>query len=581
MSRNFRKKTFQAEIASRRPLQKASVLVIALSIILAALVPRLIYFSHMKANPYYDGTAETSIIGLDQRNFIERAKRILDEGLIGRGAFPQAPLYDYYMALVFKLFGPSVPAMRLVQLFMGAFACGLIFWIGREVYGTRTGVIAGLLAAFYPVSIYYDWILLRSAFAAQINLLLLMVLLLACRTRNKLWWLAGGFFLGLSCLVQANAIVFTPFLLAWIWFGCRGEPAAQRCKMMVLLLVGLGLIGALLAGRNLAAGAPLLHVDSQGPFVFYVGNAADALGNGYKIPPSYADVPHDHLVASALRSAWQNPGDYLKLTGRKIAAFFNGFETPNNMSFYLFQEYSWVLRNPLLSFALLSPLGILGMLLSLRRSTQSMLIAFFVIAGSLSVILFYILSRFRYPLTYFFIILSAYAVSWFWDHLKLREFKKAGLIGALFIPLAAATATRPFTYGFISPHDLYNTGLAYSKINQDGHALECFQRALKIDARFEPAQSSIYFLAGKRLVRENRYGEAAAAFKEALGLMPGDTGARDNYLIAVSTYLVQQHRYAEAAEAIRQIVDQYPGNDTAKKNLAYCLHMLGDVNKKQ
>jgi len=138
---------------------KIPVWVMAGGILATAIAVRLLYFVHLQQVPFFDFVPD----GFDQAKFVKWARDAAEHGLGSAGTPSQAPLYYYAMALVFKAAGPSIPVMRLVQLLSGGLACVLVFQIGREVFGTPTGLLAGVAAALCPVAVFYDGILLRAS----------------------------------------------------------------------------------------------------------------------------------------------------------------------------------------------------------------------------------------------------------------------------------------------------------------------------------------------------------------------------------------------------------------------------------
>ncbi len=501
---------------------------------------------------------------------MERARQIAEQGPIGQGDFSQAPLYPYYMAGVFKLFGPGMGTMRLVQLVMGALTCVLVFWIGREVFGTGVGLLSGLMAALCPISIYYDGLLLRASFATQMNLATVACLLAALRYRGVFWWAAGGACFGLSVMVRPNIALFGPMMLLWAVWALKGAPRARAVGRVAGLLVGIAAVFGLLVGRNLVAGGSPLRVSGLGPYVFYVGNAPDTSGVGYVIPPSYESAPKDRLVLAALEAAANDPAGYLRLTGRKLRALVNGYEVPNNMNFYVFREFSWVLKNPLLSFAVLSPLGLLGLALSLRHSRQSLLLALLGAAVILSVMVFYVLSRFRYPLVPVFIILSAYSLWWLWERVRCREFKKAAPAAAAGVLLFVAAVPSPPAAGPVRDADLFNLGVAYREHKQYEQAREYFRQAAVLNPANTRARHNFHFYEGAMYVQREQYGRAAEAFARALKAGTKTKAAQQNYFFCLGVYHLRNARFEAAAEAFRRVLEISPGMPAAVKSLQVC-----------
>ncbi len=552
---------------------------IAIGILLIAFIPRLVYFNHLQTTPYFDGKALYRIDGLDQKRFLDKAEEIVRDGIINRGSFSQTPLYPYIIAGIFKIFGKSVPAVRMAQLLMGALTCVLIFLIGKELFGTATGILAGLISAFYPVSIFYEGVLLRASLSAFMNVLLVFLLLVAFRRDRPLWWSACGMCYGLCFLLRPNLAIAGPFMVFWIIVAFRHARPSSIAKILAYVAMGTACVFLLLSVRNILAGAPALHLRSDTAKVFYFSNAPDALGNGYIIPDSFENAPKDRLVAAAMQAALENPWDYAKLLGRKLHGFFNGFETPNNSNFYLYQDFSWVLKNPVLSLSVIMPLAVLGLCISLTGTPKRMLPGLFVLSGLVAILVFYMLSRFRYPYVPFMIILASYACVWIWQRITEKQVRPLMLALVVLIPCTALAVPRPFSYGYISPNDYFNFGVAYGKLGRNKTALPYLEKALELNPDSRLMRGEYYFYKGNLLTHEKKYREAAEAYKQAVKATPDNEQALLNHLFAAATYFVQQKRYGPAVAAYREILRITPGHPTAQKNLDYCLARISESEK--
>jgi Tfp pilus assembly protein PilF len=82
---------------------------------------------------------------------------------------------------------------------------------------------------------------------------------------------------------------------------------------------------------------------------------------------------------------------------------------------YFFSRYSWVLRFPLVGFGIIFALGLAGMLLLRQRPlTGVSLIVFFAVYG-LSVVVFYVFSRYRLPALPALLPFAGGIAVWLWD----------------------------------------------------------------------------------------------------------------------------------------------------------------------
>ena len=96
------------------------------------------------------------------RNLIIDAK-FYDEWALGllRGAwnskevFHQDPLYAYFLAGCYAIFGHEPSMVRFVQALLDVGTLGLLYVLGSMLFNARTGVIAALLAALYGPMVYY------------------------------------------------------------------------------------------------------------------------------------------------------------------------------------------------------------------------------------------------------------------------------------------------------------------------------------------------------------------------------------------------------------------------------------------
>ena len=106
----------------------------------------------------------------------------------------------------------------------------------------------------------------------------------------------------------------------------------------------------------------------------------------------------------------ENPGAWIRLLGRKLVIFWNAYELPDNYNYYEVRE---VLLHPLslpgallflplhLTFGLIAPLGLTGILLTGRRWRELLLVHLTLFGYMGTVLLFFNFSRFRVPIVPF------------------------------------------------------------------------------------------------------------------------------------------------------------------------------------
>jgi 4-amino-4-deoxy-L-arabinose transferase-like glycosyltransferase len=134
----------------------------------------------------------------------------------------RAPLYAYFVAAVYRLGGRDYFLIRLVQIVIGALSAVLVYrlaWLlfGTTVGGKPVGWIAFLLYLCYWPITYFEAELLIPVLIVFLDLLVVILVIEAARTRRVLLWPLCGFVLGLSAIARPNILIVIPFFLFWIW----------------------------------------------------------------------------------------------------------------------------------------------------------------------------------------------------------------------------------------------------------------------------------------------------------------------------------------------------------------------------
>ena len=73
-----------------------------------------------------------------------------------KGAFFQPPAYPYFLAILYRILGESYFWAKVAQSFLGAVNCLLVSQIGSKIACQKTGLIAGMICAFYGPLIYFE-----------------------------------------------------------------------------------------------------------------------------------------------------------------------------------------------------------------------------------------------------------------------------------------------------------------------------------------------------------------------------------------------------------------------------------------
>jgi len=115
----------------QRPSQQ--VWTVLLGVWAAAFCVRLLYLWQIHQAPFFDLR-----IG-DGEAYHLWARRIAQGDWLGTGVFYQAPLYPYFLALVYRVLDDSATTVRFIQALIGAV----------KPKGTRTTSAGGLISAAF------------------------------------------------------------------------------------------------------------------------------------------------------------------------------------------------------------------------------------------------------------------------------------------------------------------------------------------------------------------------------------------------------------------------------------------------
>lgn len=201
-----------------------------------AFVVRYIHLESMKEHPLFlTPVGPDSIVYQQLGEIVASGNWLLDIPLCK--TLKMSPLYPYILAAIYKVFGTNFYVVRLVQMTVGALGCMLTFLIARRVLGLGGGIVAGALQSVYAPLVFFEPHILNEVWVVGVNLLCVLFLIKADK-EGGWWWVAlGGFFLGLSAILRANVLLFSPFVV--LWFFLRYHRGNVR---WLWILVGLGIL---------------------------------------------------------------------------------------------------------------------------------------------------------------------------------------------------------------------------------------------------------------------------------------------------------------------------------------------------
>jgi len=556
------------------------------AVFVAAVALRFTYLVDLAHTPFFDKPQ------MDALYHDQWAKRIAAGDWQGTQVFFRAPLYPYFLGIVYALVGADYFLVRVIQFLIGGTTALLTTVLPYRGLGRRAAITAGFLVAFHGPLIYFEGELLLVVLEAPLNLLAVWTLDRAITRGGARAWVVAGAMLAVAALVRPTLLVVPPVVAAYLlWRRTSKTRVALVSYAAAILLV----LSPVLV-RNYVMGKDIVPVASQGGLNYYLGNnsAADGmsaiapnfrktwsggvddarrqaeLARGRPLKPSEVSR---YWFGRALTWARDHPGDFVVHQLRKLGYFWDSFEIPNNQDFYFFSELARIFRLPLLtSFFVLGPLALAGLALALSRGRLGFawvsvpLLLMAVIVG------FFVCARFRAPLVPLFAVWAGTGLWLAVDAVRAAQWKPVVLfVVVLGISFWAVNGdTRGLRARQSTTESHLRLGIFYAAQGDRAKALEHYEESLAADSTFADGWNNL----GVLHAQEQRMDDARHAFSTALRHRPGHPKALSN----LAALAFQQGHGGEADSLARETLRVAGREPSALYNAAVVLGNLGDAD---
>jgi len=543
---------------------------------LCALLLRCLYLQQIAGSPFFH-----VLVG-DGQAYDAWAQRIASD-FWGKEAFFQAPLYPYFLALEYAIFGRDLIGVRVVQMVLGACSCVLLARAARAFFSARVGWISGYLLALYGPALFFDGIVQKASLDLFLTTTLLYWLARSQERSERRYLLAAGLALGCLTLTRENALIWLPCLLLWLAYRGRAELARTARERLAPLLLGATLVLTPVAARNWSVAGEFVLTTSQFGQNFYIGNNEHADGTyqslrfghggaeaerkdatelaelalGRKLGP--AEVSH-YWTKRAFGFISEHPARWARLMLKKSLLVFNARELADSDEPLVYEDESWLLRalSWTVSFHTLFPLALAGMFVSRKEDAPRVLHVLWPSLAA-STALFFVFARYRYPLVPLFIPFAAVTLLELRRARSLSEWRTQWASVGMFVvglilttlPLAPAEHPRATAY--------YDLGVSLEALNRPRDAIEAYTDALRAHRDFVEAHVNL----GALLAQDGELEEAAAQEVAALQLRPNDALAHAN----LGNVRFEQNRYADAEAEYQRALSLDPAQPQARAGL--------------
>ena len=209
---------------------------------------------------------------MDTANYLHLTRSLLESGRYAMWAKPTAyvaPVYPFFLAGVFKLFGENFFAVKLIQVGLGTVSVALVYFLAVRFTRPLVALLAALIMALHPEIIGITGFIYTETLFIFLLLATLLLLVHAITTKKAVYFLGAGSLLGLTTLCRGVTLQWPIFMLAvlmlssqrWWWW-----------RRWVFVVAGMAVVMAPWTIRNYQRFQVFLPVATGSGDVFWTGN---------------------------------------------------------------------------------------------------------------------------------------------------------------------------------------------------------------------------------------------------------------------------------------------------------------------
>ena len=260
---------------------------------------------------------------------------------------------------------------------------------------------------------------------------------------------------------------------------------------------------------------------------------------GNAISPSESSL---FWIERTLTDIYDDPPKYIRRTLKKFGFFFTDYEMHYIASAHT--EYKKSLSFPFVRYGIIASLGVLGMLLALKRFRELFLVYGAVGVYLCACLLFLVQSRYRTPAVPYLCLFAGSAISSLKEMIRHRRLKVLSLslmAGALF---------------FVSSHLAFRSEIA----KQD---------------RWQTATNEYYQMRARPAYNRSRYKEAIVDLNRCLSIVPDFIPGLN--LRGKAYVMLRQYEKAEAD--FKRVISLSPHSSQGYRNMGFSYLLQGKVDK--
>ncbi len=381
-------------------------------------------------------TVSTVMAGKYEDNYKNVAANLIDgkgyamfwKGKVYHAYYP--PAYPLFLAGIFAITGAdSYRGVRIIQSFIGAISCILIYIIALKLYGEYVAIISGIISSLYNGLIFFNGILMPATLYIFLSLLMILVFLRIKDNPNMRALIILGILIGTAMLTRTQVVFFIPFIPGCLMLA---YPNIYSRKMLLIRDFSIILIFVVLTicpwiFRNFIIYEKFVF-DSRGGAAFYCHFYDYRHKNNHKdniratVARNLSELEEESYFYNRLFSLMKNEPRwfFLNRLPRNIS---------RNVYDFIFKKQRTKFGNPVIPLfswlPFIMPLGLVGFVLSLYKyhyQWRKTITLYLYIFSQIFFVVFLLKGypRFRLLVEPFFIIFAALSIQWIFKLIKDR-----------------------------------------------------------------------------------------------------------------------------------------------------------------
>ena len=337
--------------------------------------------------------------------------------------------YSYAISLfiagIYSLFGYMPLAARLIMAIQSTLIVLMIYLIAERLFNKQVAILSGIIATGYAYLVFYGVTLVTET-PFTLALLIALYICIKIRTGESSGvgtWLLLGFVLAIAVLLRMAVVFFIPVLLLWL---LTEKESRKKLPMIVIPIAMIAIAVLPLTIRNYMLWERFLLLEAQFGHVLWNGNHLGHQGNFH--PFRVFDIPADvlalkndvditnTLLRMGIQGIFDNPMNFIQLTASRLREFFLFWPTVQSTL------EANILR--VLSFGLIFPFAVVGVLANLRRIRELAPVYLFIIMHIGIYAVTWTMIRYRIPIDPLLIMFASYTIVVIYNSITNRHVQK-------------------------------------------------------------------------------------------------------------------------------------------------------------